>query len=139
MSTSEVDPFSEIAPGLVLHLDPDELERRGATYTCPRDLRVQGGHFFLCLEDDGSTGRWLPLYSSTGPGRFLLTGKRLGHPKWTSGAAYFHPGQVWTADHAAVAGAAAAGNDRSSPGTRNTLDPADIPNIPVESEPPDGR
>jgi hypothetical protein len=126
----KLDPFPDIAAGLALHLDPDELERLGGTYTCAKPFRVQGGHFFLCLDDDGSVGRWLPLYSQAGTGRVALTGARSGHPKWTGGTFHYQAGQVWTAAHAAIAGAAAAGQDKSTPGSRNLLDSAAMPMFP---------
>ncbi|MGA3057597.1 MAG: phosphatidylglycerol lysyltransferase domain-containing protein [Candidatus Limnocylindrales bacterium] len=118
---------SEMAPGLVLHLDPEELERRGGMYSCPRAFRVEGGHFFVCLSVSGVMATWLPLYSRDGPGRTLLVGSRTGHPKWTHATTYYHSGQVWTADAAAIAAAALAGGDLSTPASRSMLEPADLP------------
>jgi len=127
LTPSPVVAPSEIVPGLVLHLDPDELERSGGTYSCPNPFRVQGGHFFVCLNVSGHIARWLPLYTNDGPGRTLLAGSRSGHPKWTRATTYYHSGQVWTADHAAIAAAALAGGDLSSPASRNMLSRADVP------------
>lgn len=122
---------AEIIPGLVLHLDPDTLENEGGTYTCTKSLRVQHGHFFLCLSATDTTGRWLPLYSEDGDGREKLgPDGRSGHSKWTKGTTYWHPAQVWTASHAAVVAAATDGGDMSRAGSRNTLDVSKLPKIP---------
>ena len=126
---SAVVTRAEIVPGLVLHLDPDELERSGGTYSCAKPFRVQGGHFFVCLSVSDQEARWLPLYTNDGPGRTLLTGSRSGHSKWTGATTYYHSGQIWTADHAAIAAAALAGRDLSTPGARNMLSRDDIPAI----------
>ena len=128
--SDRADRFPDLGPGIVLHLDPDELERLGGRYTGGEVFRVQGGHFFLCLDDDGSVGHWLPLFSKPGTGRFLLTGQRHGHIKWTGVMAYYHPGQVWIASHDAIVGAAESGRDRSTPAARNRLDVVDLPRLP---------
>jgi hypothetical protein len=129
LASRPVVASSEIVPGLVLHLDPDELERSGGSYSCAKPFRVQGGHFFVCLRVSRRTGRWLPLYTNDGPGRIRLIGSRSGHPKWTGATTYYHTGQVWTADHVAIAVAALAGGDLSSPELRNMLSRADIPEV----------
>jgi len=112
----------EIDLGVVLHLDPDELEACGAAYSCSEEARVTGGHFFLCIGADDSGGLWLPLYTNPGPGRTQLsTSGRMGHRNWTLGTFHYHLGQVWLATHHAVVRAAAAGGDMSAPGRRNRL------------------
>jgi hypothetical protein len=119
----------EITPGLVLHLDPDTLLALGADCTSLSDIRVRGPHFFLCLSVSGAVSRWIPLYSRAGPGRVELAGHRVGHPKWTTQSAYFHPGQVWTASHQAVVNASVAGGDLSSRVRRNMLDGSAVPTL----------
>ena len=119
---------SEIRPGLVLHLDPSQLELKGARCTCLAEQRVEGHHFFLCLDTDNSEGDWPPLYSNPGPLRQMLSSDgRRGHAKWTDGVFHFHPSQIWTVSHLAILGAAAAGNDQSTAGNRNMLDEEKIP------------
>jgi hypothetical protein len=126
----------EISPGLVLHLDPDVLEKLGGTFTCEPALRVQGGHFFVCLAANATSSHWLPLYSNPGVGRELLPSQgRTGHPKWTQGTYYWHEEQTWTASAAAIVDAAVAGGDRSRPGSRNRLDPGRLPKIIVGGPP----
>lgn len=113
---------AEISPGLVLHLDPDELIAAGATYTCAEAERVRGGHFFVCLKTNGQLSRWLPVYTDDGPGRVeILATDRRGHAKWTGGTCYYHPSQVWDAANAAIPGAAAEGRDQSRRGSRNQI------------------
>lgn len=120
----------EITRGLVLHLDPDTLEREGGVYTCSADARVQSGHFFLCLSVGDAGGRWLPLYTNPGVGRRRLSPLgRSGHPKWTNAVCSYHVGQVWTAPHSAVMKAADAGRDMSRAGSRNTVANRYIPTL----------
>lgn len=110
----------EIGMELVLLLDPDTLEQSGGTYGCPPAFRVQGEHFFLCIEADDANGRWVPLYSKPGKDRVAIsTQGRTGHPKWVEGTVYYHPAQVWFAPHQAVV--AAAVGDWSKTNSRNTL------------------
>ena len=112
----------EVAPGLVLHLDPDEFEAHTAVYSCAEEARVKGGHFFLCVAADECSGLWLPMFTNAGPGRFSVpVNGRTGHPKWTRGKFHFHRGQVWSGTHAAAVAAADAGGDMSAPGRRNRL------------------
>jgi len=113
---------NEVNFGLVLHLDPDELEANEATYTCAAEARVTGAHFFLCIGADDDCGRWLPLYSNAGIGRRELgPAGRSGHPKWTQGKFHYHVGQLWTATHYAGSRAARAGGDLSTPENRNRM------------------
>lgn len=112
----------EIDLGLALHLDPDELQICGATYSCQEGARVKGNHFFLCIGADDFAGLWLPLYTNSGVGRTKLSAPgRTGHPKWTQGTFHYHLGQIWTASHYAAVRAASAGGDLSIPGSRNRL------------------
>lgn len=121
---------AELVPGIVLHLDPETLMAERGSYTCSDEVRVQGGHFFVCLSMDGDVGSWLPLYSKPGVGRVKLTSDgRTGHPKWTDAPNYWHRDQVWTAPSSAVIAAAAAGGDMSRAGSRNLLDPHLLPAV----------
>lgn len=124
------DLASEIAPGLALHLDPDRLLAEGATFTGDPVFRVQGQHFFVCIEAGGGSSRWAPLFTNANTGRVLLPHEgRAGHPKWVKGVFHLHPGQIWTASPDAVANAAARAHDKSRKGTRNTMDPTRIPKL----------
>ncbi|MGH3119111.1 MAG: hypothetical protein ACRDQ2_18740 [Gaiellales bacterium] len=115
----------EIVLGLVLHLDPDVLEAQGSTVTGPSATRVRGPHFFMCVglgDTPSAGGTWLPLFSEQGVGRVAVDKTTAyGHPKWKDGDSYYHPAQVWTATHGAVATAAQAGGDLSKPGSRNGM------------------
>jgi hypothetical protein len=126
---SKITP-SEISVGLVLHLDPDALAQHGGEFSCPEQRRVRGGHFFVCLKVRGDRSDWLPLYSRPGLYRLPLpmTG-RAGHEKWTRAECYYHAEQTWTASASAVAAAALAGEDRSTPRRRNRIGSAHLPNI----------
>jgi hypothetical protein len=118
----------DIVRGIVLHLDPGELKNCGAKCSCDIGSQVTGNHFFLCLDRDDDRGDWIPMFSRPGPGRLEISATgRGGHPKWTQGAFYFHPEQVWTATHEAVVAAALEAGDRSTPRLRNTLDESEIP------------
>jgi hypothetical protein len=122
----------EIAPGLVLHLDPNVLEAQGSTFTGATATRVRGPHFFICvgLDDTAGAGTWVPLFSEQGVGRVAIDKTTAyGHPKWKGGDSYCHPAQVWTATHAAVAAAAQAGGDLSKPNSRNGMAPNALPVI----------
>lgn len=123
---------AEIQPGLVLHMRPTVLSARGATCTVPRSYWVQGNHFFVCLSVSGATSRWMPCFSDNdlGDRSEIATAARSGHPKWTDGSCYFHPAQVWEADHAAVRAAKKAGGDMSKPGSRNRVDLGAVVGLP---------
>jgi hypothetical protein len=122
--------LGEIKPGLVLHLDPETLEREGGTYACDASRRVQEGHFFLCLSTLKEVGWWLPLFSEPGDGRTKLSRDgRSGHEKWTTGECYWHKDQVWSAPHKAVIAAAIAGADQSSLALRNRLAGRALPKV----------
>ena len=122
--------LADLKAGLVLHLDPDVLESSGGTYGCAAEQRVQGHHFFLCIEASGQTGRWLPVYSGPGIDRTKLpTRGRSGHPKWLNANAYYHVAQVWSAPCQAVIAAAIAGGDQSTKQKRNTLNTSLLPSL----------
>jgi hypothetical protein len=129
MSRPELSPH-EIDVGLAVHLDPDALEQGGGTYTCPRALRVQGAHTFLCIEAFATRGRWIPLYSMMATNRKILpAGGRRGHAGWVDGTFHYHQGQIWSAPHEAVVDAARAAHDMSLPGQRNTLAKERVPKL----------
>lgn len=114
--------IDEITPGLVLHLEPSVLVAGGATCTCTEDRRVRGPHWFVCVEINGESGRWWPIYSRNGVGRVVLTSRgRSGHPKWTSSECYYHTGQVWSAPHRVIVAAALVGHDLSTKDCRNRI------------------
>ena len=120
----------EITDGLVLHLDPDELEAEGGCCTGTESVRVQGSHFFVCIASNEDSGNWVPLFSVAGPSRtFLPHEEKEGHPKWCESTTYFHDQQVWQAPHSAVVAAAIAAGDLSEPGARNTLTAAGVDSI----------
>jgi hypothetical protein len=111
----------EVTVGLVLHIDPDALESAGATFTCPATSRVQGSHFFVCVDAEG--GRWAPLFTAGNPGRVAVdVAGSSGHPKVTAGTPHYHPGQIWTAAPDQIRAGAAAGGDMSRASGRNRFD-----------------
>lgn len=117
----------EITDGIVLHLDPDELEAEGGVCTAGGAARVEGTHFFLCIAADEASGNWVPLSSVAGPLRTLVPNEeKTGHPGWRESTTYFHVRQVWQAPHSAVVAAAIAGGDLSRPGERNALTDAGV-------------
>ena len=118
---------TEIRDGLVLHLDPDELEAAGGTCTGAGPARVQGSHFFVCIASDERSGNWVPLFSAPGPGRELVPNEaKSGHPRWCESATWYPSDQVWQAPHAAAIAAAIAGGDLSGAGVRNALSEAGV-------------
>lgn len=126
----DTDIRNDIAVGMVLHLDPDVLEKEGGTFTCDPAFRVQGQHFFVCVSVNGDASRWLPLYTNPGDGRALLDPKaKKGHPKWQQGQHFWHEEQVWEAGANAIYLAAGRAHDKSRKGTRNTIAAASVPNV----------
>ena len=112
----------EIKDGLVLCLDPDELEANGGGSNTTDSIRVQGPHFFVCIAANEQTGNWVPLFSDPGRLRVILPNdEKSGHPKWCESETYFHRQQIWQAPHAAIVAASIAGGDLSDPDSRITL------------------
>lgn len=112
----------EIRDGIVLRLDPDELEARGARCASEAAHRVQGPTFFLCVAADDVAGNWVPLFPDPGPRRDLLANEHKdGAAGWRSSETFFHTEQVWQAPHEAVVHAAIVGGDLSQPGQRNVV------------------
>lgn len=123
---------ADIAPGLVLHLDPAVLAQHGATPSPASEKIVIGPHFFLCYAVDGGRSWWTPLYTKPSAVRHDLSRwGRVGHEKWTGGAFNFHPEQHWIADANAIALAARAGRDRSRSGARNRMAVEQLPRMPT--------
>ncbi len=117
----------EIRDGLVLRLDTDELESRGARCASEAAHRVMGPHFFLCVAADETAGNWVPLFPDPGPWRDVLGNEhKTGPAGWRSSETYFHKEQVWQAPHEAVVEAAIVGGDLSKPGERNFVNDAGI-------------
>ena len=117
----------EIRDGIVLYLDPDELEAEGGVSNGAGPGRVAGAHFFVCIAADEATGNWVPLFSGAGPYRDLVPyDEKEGSASWRESTAYFHETQVWQAPHSAVVVASIAAGDPSQPGERNALTRAGI-------------
>jgi hypothetical protein len=117
----------EIKEGLVLNLDPDELEAEGGVCAGAGPGRVQGSHFFVCIAANEESGNWVPIFSVAGAFRDLVPyEEKVGHPKWCESTTYFHVKQVWQAQHSALIAAAIAGGDLSRPGERNALTEAGV-------------
>ena len=117
---------AEIRDGLVLRLDPDELESRGARCASEAAHRVMGLHFFLCVAADETAGNWCRL-PDPGPWRDVLVNEHKARPAgWRSSETYFHQQQVWQAPHVAVVEAAIVGGDLSKAGERNFVTDEDL-------------
>ena len=127
-------------PGVVLHLDSEELARYGARCTDNSSVAVQGSHFFLCIEADSKEGAWTPLFSDPGVGRVLIeSDQKKGHQKWTAGNSYYNPLQLWQAPHRAVQFAAKKGRDQSRGDAQNVVSSEAVPNKNAFAElPPAG-
>lgn len=122
----------EIAPGLVLFFEPEDLSRFGAQYTplTRWSTPMIGGHYFVCtgVDEVARTGEWVPLVSRNGPGRIDVTHLKRGYwgvhvrpPRPT----FCLPIQHWRMRNA-TALACAARSDTSRPSRRNYLDPAAV-------------
>jgi len=130
----------DIVEGLVLHLDPDVLEKSGGSYNVSKEIRVKGGHFFLCVQAGDDDGEWMPLFSSPSKDRVVIPFEgRTGDMKWVKGAAHLHPGQTWKAKHAAILLAAKAGKDISGPSSPRTLSPWVFRSLLSGNNPKDGQ
>ena len=94
----------EIVPGLVAHIDTNELRRRPGTETNAEifrghDRAVVGPHQFLVVAVDHAAASCLavPLFSNYAPGsRALLHGKMAGSvPEWLNGHYHYSQWQHW--------------------------------------------
>lgn len=96
----------EIAPGLVLFLNPNLLIEWGAAYSCPV---VPGEHFFVCIEgfDADGDSKWVPCTSKPRSTHVdVPEAKRTGHPGWTRGPCFVAPRLVWVCSFDAIRNAA---------------------------------
>jgi len=95
---------SEVRPGLVVHLDTQNLRTLGGSLTNAmkngnEDRAVAGPHYFLIVAVDpvsqGATA--VPLFSQSGPGSHKLDPAKKGGslPLWTGAASYFSCWQHW--------------------------------------------
>lgn len=124
------DLLVDIVVGLVLHLDPNRLAQEGATCTDPPGVRVEGQHFFLCVEISSGSSKWIPLFTARNAKRNQLAADgRQGHQKWVGGTFHYHPAQIWTATPTAIAIAAARAHDKSRRGVRNTIAVQYVPRV----------
>ena len=112
----------EIYEGLVLRLEPDELEANGGRSNATTSTRVQGSHFFVCIAVGEQVGNWVPLFADPGRTRTPVPNdEKSGHPNWCESKTYFHDEQIWQAPHDAIVTASISGGDLSSPGSRISL------------------
>ena len=119
----------DLTVGLALFVDPDVLLAEGASYTGEETARIQGRHYFLCLECGDSEGRWLPLFSTHRFDRQELVAAKTGHAGWTDKTSYFDPDQLWTVSHRAILHAARVAGDGSHPWEPNRADPVALPDL----------
>lgn len=118
------------APGLVLRMDPDELVKEGATFSCEEHEAVHAQHYFVCIEANPRDGLWVPLF--TGPrlgSKELPNASRSGDPRFVGTSAHYSPDQVWRASHKAAQRGAAAAHDSSSGKLPNRIALASVPPI----------
>lgn len=116
------------APGLVLRMDPDELIREGATFSCADHEAVHAQHYFVCIEANAKDGLWLPLFSGPRFGsKELPNASRTGDPRWVGTSAHYQPEQIWRASHKAAQRAASAAHDSSSGKLPNRIRAESLP------------
>lgn len=123
-------PQSEIQPGLVVHLDTDELRRIGGSQTNAEvattgDRAVRGPHYFLVLESTHGMRTAVPLFTRKTPGaEKLVEGKKSGLPdKWIGQDSHFNRYQHWKIPLAAVE--ASSGTEESDSSNRRRYAPAE--------------
>lgn len=104
----------EVKPGLVVHLDTDELRKIGGSLTNAEvamtgDRAVVGPHYFLVVEVDGPMATAVPLFSKCALGSEPLHEKHKAGlaDKWIGERSYFSRWQHWQIPIAAVAAASA--------------------------------
>ncbi len=114
---SRIQPH-EVAPGLVLYINPAIMLQLGAEVGGRPECAVRGVHRFLCLAA-GDPSSWTPLFSNDGPLRVHVPARgRRGDLTWQSGNSYYHPHQIWAVPFPVLAAASAL--DGTRPGLRNT-------------------
>lgn len=110
------------APGLVLHMYPEELLKHGAGHTVEPDEAVSAQHYFVCLAADAKEGLWVPLFQAPGLDRKPIPeSAKSGNSRWTRGTSYYDIEQLWRIPHKAALRGAAAAYDQSLPKTPNTV------------------
>ena len=111
---------TEIRSSIVLYLDPEVLDERGASYNVDRSVRIEGSRYFVCIKCNDGVGLWVPLYGSAHSGRSEISRtEKTGHAGWVEPATFFDKRQVWDAPHRAVVAAAKAAGDLSRKSARN--------------------
>ena len=110
---------AEVLPGLVVHLDTDELRRLGGSSTnaetsAGQDRAVAGPHYFLIVSASADQCVAVPLFSRYAPGSERLQEQlKFGLPdKWRGEDSYFSKWQHWHIPISCVA--AASGTEESS-------------------------
>ncbi|HEU6436076.1 MAG TPA: hypothetical protein VE028_01325 [Nitratidesulfovibrio sp.] len=107
----------DLRPGLSIHMNPDVLAERGATFSCPPHRRVLGNHYFACIEVLGTRAIFVVLYSDSQCS--IEDSEREGD--WGYASSTYHPDQVWNVPISEIAIAAALGKDNSSAGNRRYI------------------
>lgn len=114
------DIVSDIKPGLVLFLDPEDLKKAGGRCSGKPEFHVREPHLFLCLEVIKDEAFWTPLYSRSSNCRVLLdNNEKRGHSNWRRHTSYVNLDEKWVLSTRAVCIAAARSNDKSRKGKRN--------------------
>ena len=124
---------AEVVPGLVVHLDTDELRHLGGSSTNAeasneQDRAVVGPHYFLIVEAAAGQCVAVPLFSRYAPGSELLQERLKARlpDKWRGEDSYFSRWQHWRTPISCVA--AASGTEESSTQERRAY-AADNPDV----------
>ena len=121
------------APGLVLHMYPEELIKHGADHNCEKDDAVAAQHYFVCLAVDAKAGLWMPLFATAGQDRKPIPeSAKTGHSRWTRGTSWYDVEQLWRIPHKAAQRGAAAALDQSQAKTPNRVALTALPAIEPE-------
>ena len=92
-------PGSKIREGFALFLDPRLLAALGASCNQHEEERIQGLHFFLCIDMDPALERflWVPITSKQKHGRIVIAAAdKTGSPQWRRISSYCISDQIWT-------------------------------------------
>ena len=118
-------PKKDLVPGMVVHIETDEVRRLGGAFTTARivngvDRAVTGPHYFLLLRHDAETDLWMaaPLFSNWSSGSVTLDeGLKSGlRDKWIGHPSNYSAWQMWRIPPASIEAASTA--DESSPTDR---------------------
>lgn len=114
---------NEIKPGLVAHLQPDELIKIGGSFVkCPPGTEVKEKHFFLIVQVDAERSECIafPLYSQQQGIRDRIAlddAEKSGKPEhWIGRPSFYFKWQFWRIPLASVS--AASFDEDSEPTTR---------------------